>query len=70
MSIFLWGIALTFIGFMVFGLNLENEKSDKTLSRGALVFYLSTRWLFWSLGLGYLIFACVNSRGGKLMCFY
>lgn len=50
---------------MVFGLNFEKEKADHLLSKEALIMYISTRSTVWALGLAYIIYACVNSNGGK-----
>lgn len=61
--------SLTMMGLMLYGIYPDYD--NHPLSRTAHILYQASHRFIWSIGLGYIIFACLNSQGGiinKLLC--
>ena len=62
-NLILWGASITLLGIVLFGLIGDNNKHHP-LTRIQHILYQSTYRVLWSIGLAYIIFACLNSKGG------
>lgn len=50
------------MGLMLYGIYPDYD--NHPLSRTAHILYQASHRFIWSIGLGYIIFACLNSQGG------
>ena len=63
LNIFLWSLALLFIGSMIFVDISAIFGFPSDVSTEWRIAHESCKWSVWSLGLGYIIYACCNSQG-------
>lgn len=67
-NLLLWTVSLGSMCLMVFGLYVK--KGEAPLSRVSLLLYQSTSRVIWSVGLGYIVYACSSKQGGLFNSFF
>ncbi len=64
LNIFLWIVALTLLGLMLFG--LYPDFNGNPLSRVSHILYQSSSRIIWAVALAYIIYSCQTSNGGLM----
>ncbi len=62
-NLVLWCASITLLGILLYG--LYGDFNGHPLTREQHIWYQATFRILWSVGLSYIIFACLNSQGGR-----
>lgn len=61
-----WYVSIFSMGLMLFGVwpNFDFYNPANFLTKTQNILYQSTSRIIWCMGLGFIIFSCVNNKGG------